>query len=201
MFYDFVMPKTPKEPTLDILFDSPVRTRILKLFLYGFDRSFDAKNISRKLQINPRILKRELQRLSDIGFIKSRGVARKKVFTVNQSFGFYEPLRSLLTKTLPVSRESMLGRILRLGKIKLALISGVFINADNSRADLMIVGDDINQARLNRFFRNLEAEVGKDLNYAVMTTKEFNYRFGMYDKFVRDLLEFKHEKLINKLRI
>ena len=195
------MPKTPKEPTLDTLFDSPVRARILKLFLYGFDRSFDAKKISGKLQINLRILNRELQRLSDIGFIKSRGLARKRVFTVNQSFGFYEPLRALVTKTLPVSRKSMLGRILRLGKIKLVLISGIFVNSDNSRADLMIVGDNINQAKLNRFFRNLEAEVGKDLNYAVMTTKEFDYRFGMYDRFVRDLLEFKHEKLINKLRI
>jgi len=195
------MPKTPKEPTLDTLFDSPVRARILKLFLYGFDRSFDAKKISGKLQINLRILNRELQRLSDIGFIKSRGLARKRVFTANQSFSFYEPLRALVTKTLPVSRKSMLGRILRLGKIKLVLISGIFVNSDNSRADLMIVGDNINQAKLNRFFRNLEAEVGKDLNYAVMTTKEFDYRFGMYDRFVRDLLEFKHEKLINKLRI
>ena len=195
------MPKTQKEPTIDALFNYPVRVRILKLFLYGFDRNFDAKHISRKLQINPRILRRELQRLSDIGFIKSRGALRKRVFTANQSFGFYEPLRALITKTLPVSRKEMIGRILKLGKIKLALISGIFVNADNSRADLMIVGDNINQAKLNRFFRNLEAEVGKDLNYAVMSTKEFDYRFVMYDRFIRDLLEFKHEKLINKLRI
>lgn len=195
------MPKTAKEPTLDALFDSPVRVRILKLFIYGFDRSFDAKNISRKLRINLRTLKMELLRLSDIGFVKSRGKGRKRLFTINQSFSFYEPLRALVTKTVPVSKEEMLRRILKLGRIKLALISGIFVNADNSKADLMIVGDKINQIKLNRFFRNLEAEVGKDLNYAVMSTKEFNYRFGMYDRFVRDLLEFKHEKLINKLRI
>lgn len=195
------MPKIRKEPTLDALFNSPVRVRILKLFLYGFDRSFDARHISEKLQINPRILKRELQRLADIGFVRSRNVGRKKLFTVNHSFSFYEPLRALVIKTLPVSRKMMLERIQKLGKIKLAVISGVFVNADNSRADLMIVGENINQVKLSRFFRNLEAEVGKDLNYAVMTTKEFNYRFGMYDRFVRDLLEFKHEKLINKLRI
>lgn len=195
------MIKMLKEPTLDALFDNAHRVRLLKLFLYNPDQNFDAKTIAGKLRINPRILRKQLKKLVELGFIKRRALKSKKVFSVNQNFDFYESLRALVVKTSPAAKDKVLKRILGLGKIKLALISGIFINADNSRADMMIVGDKIKRSKLNRFLRDLEAEVGKEINYAVMDTKEFNYRYRMYDRFIRDLLEFKHEKLINKLRI
>jgi len=45
----------------------------------------------------------------------------------------------------------------------------------------------------------LESEVGKEIQYAFMETKEFEYRYQMFDRFVRDIFEKPHEKLINKL--
>lgn len=195
------MPKILSEPTLDALFDSPVRVRLLKLFLYSSEAGFDARNISRKLKIPPRLIKRQLMKLGEIGFIKSRLIKRKRIFFANQSFDFFEPLKALVTKASPAAKDKMLKRIQGLGRVRLAVIGGIFINSENSRADLMIVGDNVRNSKLNRFLQDLEAEVGKELDYAVMTVKEFNYRYGMYDRFVRDMLEFKHEKLINKLRI
>ncbi|MEK7134977.1 MAG: hypothetical protein AAB735_01015, partial [Patescibacteria group bacterium] len=62
-------------------------------------------------------------------------------------------------------------------------------------------GDNIKPAKFNNFIKKLEAEIGKEISYALMTTKEFHYRYDMYDRFVRDLLDFKHEKLLNKLKI
>ena len=75
------------------------------------------------------------------------------------------------------------------------------LNLDNSHADLLVVGDKIKSAKFDRFLKELEAEVGREINCALMTTKEFYYRYNMYDRFVRDILDFKHEKLINKLKI
>ena len=88
-----------------------------------------------------------------------------------------------------------------MGGIKLAVLSGIFLNLDNSHADLLLVGDKIKQSKFDRFLKDLEAEVGREINCALMTVKEFNYRYNMYDRFVRDILDFKHEKLINKLKI
>jgi len=65
----------------------------------------------------------------------------------------------------------------------------------------LIVGDKIKSSKFDRFLKELEAEVGREINCAIMTTKEFYYRHDMYDRFIRDLLDFKHEKLINKLKI
>ncbi len=188
-------------PTLDVLFDSPVRARILKLFLYNPETSFEPKTISKLLNIGSVIANKHLKVLKEIKFVGQKTVKGKYVFKTNSDFYFYNELKELVLKANPASKEKLIKRISLLGKIKLAIISGIFVNFDNSHADLMIVGDNIKSAKFNKFLKNLEAEVGKEINCALMTTKEFHYRYGIYDRFVRDLLDFKHEKLINKLKI
>ena len=47
----------------------------------------------------------------------------------------------------------------------------------------------------------MEAEIGKELRYAVLNTKEFIYRLDMYDKFIRDILDYPHERLIEKIKV
>ncbi len=195
------MAKILSEPTLDILFDSPVRTRLLKLFLYNTEENFESKIISKKLNLKSYQTNKHLNDLVALEFLIRKNIKDKKTFRVNQGFEFYDELKELVAKASPASKEKMLNRLKSLGKIKLALLAGVFINSDTSRADILIVGDNIKLAKFNSFIKNLEAEVGKEINHALMTTKEFYYRHDMYDRFIRDLLDFKHEKLINKLKI
>jgi len=195
------MTKILSEPTLDRLFDSPVRTRLLKLFLYNPEENFESKIISKKLNLKSYQINKHLKDLIDIKFLIRKNIKDKKTFRVNQGFEFYSELKELVAKASPASKEKMLNHLKSLGKIKLALLAGVFINSDTSRADILIVGDNIKPAKFNSFIKNLEAEVGKEINHALMTTKEFYYRHDMYDRFIRDLLDFKHEKLINKLKI
>lgn len=195
------MAKILSEPTLDALFDSPIRARLLKLFLYNPDENFGSRVISKKLNLKSIQVNKNLNDLADIKFLSCKNLKGKKTFKVNCGFEFYDELKELVAKASPASKEKMLNRLKNLGKIKLALLAGVFINSDTSRADLLIVGDNIKPAKFNKFIKDLEAEVGKEINYALMTTKEFYYRHDMYDRFIRDLLDFKHEKLINKLKI
>ena len=195
------MTKLLSEPTLDAIFDSRIRARILKLFLYSPDKSFDLETIKKTLNINSAFLSKQFKSLLAVKFIIIKSIGKKNFFKVNKNFDFYDELKELIAKASPASKEKMLKRLKGIGKIKLALISGIFINSDTSRADLLVVGDRIKPSKFNKFLKDLEAEVGKEINYALMTTKEFQYRYDMYDRFIRDLLEFKHEKLINKLKI
>ena len=189
------------EPTLDALFDSPIRVRLLKLFLFNPDRNFENITAAKILNIAPRSVKKHLEKLSKTRFIISKKISGKYVFKTNKGFVFYEKLKELVSEASPASREKMLKRLKSLNGIKLAVLAGIFLNLDNSHADLLLVGDKITASKFDRFLKELEAEVGKEINCALMTTKEFYYRYNMYDRFVRDLLDFKHEKLINKLRI
>ena len=195
------MKKKFNEFTLEVLFDSPVRARILKMFLYAPERDFGIKIISKILNVKTALINKHLKTLSEIKFLKTKTIGGKKFFRVNSGFNSYNELKELILRINPASKEKILKQIMSLGKIKLAVISGVFMNFENARADLMVVGDKIKLNKFNKFLRNLEAETGKEINYALMTAEEFQYRYGMYDRFVRDLLEFKHEKLINKLKI
>jgi len=193
---------------LEILFDSPAKVKLLKLFLRNSDRFFYEKEISKKVQSDPRLVSRQIKGLLAIEFLKKKRIAKKRkdfkkgiYFSVNPNFDFYHELRSLVLKSSPASKEKILKNVLKLGRIKLLLLGGIFLNTDNSRLDLFIVGDGIKQPKVNSFLKNLESEVGKEIGFAVMNTKEFYYRYHMFDRFVHDILEKPNEKLINKLRL
>jgi len=127
-------------------------------------------------------------------------------YALNPNFEFFQELKILIMKSSPAEKNRLVQRIYKLGRIKLALLSGIFLSnvdnsatSDNSVADLFIVGDDINKERLRLFLKSLEAEVGREIRLSIMDKEEFEYRYGMFDRFVRVLLESPHEKIINKL--
>ena len=49
--------------------------------------------------------------------------------------------------------------------------------------------------------KEIEAEVGKELSYAVFASDDFIYRLNICDKFIRDVLDYPHQKILNKLGI
>ena len=165
-------------------------------------------DIVRKTQGGRRAVIKQVKGLASIGLLLAKRVKINKkkeiigglYFSVNPNFDFYAELQSLVLKSSPTSKEKMLKRLMKIGRIRLALIGGVFLNTANSRVDLFLVGDDISRKKLMTFLADMEAEVGKEIEYAAMETKEFDYRFHMFDRFVRDILEKPHEKLLNKLK-
>ncbi|NQV00607.1 MAG: hypothetical protein HQ537_00570 [Parcubacteria group bacterium] len=186
---------------LEQLFDSPVKVRLLKLFLRNPGESFRLKDIAKRTKSDIRSCQQQVKRLNNINLINSRTKGKFKTYFVNSDFDFYNELKTLVLKSSPTSKEKLLKRLKVLGRVKLAIISGVFINSDNSRVDLLVVGDGIKNKKLSSFLKDLEAEVGKEIDYVVFSTKDFVYRYDMFDRFLLDILEKPHEKIINKLKV
>ncbi len=186
---------------LEQLFDSPVKAKLLKLFLRNPEESFRLNEISRKIKSDNYTCRRQIKKLENIHLIVNRVKDKHKAYSVNPDFEFYNELKTLVLKSSPASKEKILSRLKNLGRIKLAILSGIFINEENSRVDLLVVGDGIKKRNLSGFLRDLEAEVGREIDYVVFSTADFNYRYDMFDRFIRDVLEKPHEKLINKLKI
>lgn len=129
-------------------------------------------------------------------------IAQKPTYTLNTDFEFFYELRDLILKSSPAEKGRMVEKLNKVGRIKLAIVSGVFINKENLDpliTDLFIVGDDIDRRKLRAFLRAIEAEVGREIRFTVMDKDEFQYRLAMFDRFIRVLLEGPHEKLINRL--
>lgn len=126
-------------------------------------------------------------------------------YVLNHDFEFFDELKALILKSPLAEKGQLVKKISGLGRVKLAVVSGIFVNNTNnadvydSVADLFIVGDDINKRKLKSFLASMEAEVGKEIKFSLMDKDEFQYRYGMFDRFIRVLLEGPHEKIINKL--
>ena len=112
------------------------------------------------------------------------------------SFKYASELEELLINSDTLDKQAVANSLKRAGRVKLVLISGVFIKNKDSRVDLLIVGDNIKKRKIDEEIHKLEAEIGKELIYAIFNTKDFVYRLNMYDKLVRDILDFPHEVLL-----
>ncbi len=191
------------KPILDNLFGSKVRVKLLKFLYRNYPAEFSLRDMSRRIQEKPNDVKKELSALKLIRVVKMA----KERWSLNPSFEYFTELRSLMLKSSPQEKEKMTQKISGLGRVRLALISGIFLNDPNTSsqyetpADLFIVGDDIDRKRLRTFLMNLEAEVGSEVKLTLMDKEEFMYRYSMFDRFVRVLLEGPHEKIINKLGV
>lgn len=150
--------------------------------------------------------KRPLQKRKVVSKNVVKATDRGQRYVLNSGFEFFSELKGLILKASPAEKDLLIKKILTLGRVKLAVMSGIFLNSDtelcsNAVADLFIVGDDISKDKLRTFLRSLEAEVGREIKFSLMDREEFDYRFGMFDRFIRVLLEGPHEKIINKIGI
>ena len=189
------------DSVLEKLFDSPHRAKILRLFLLNAGSAFPVEAISRRTRAKRPTARREISLLEKIGFVKRRRGERAIAYELNELFPLMRPLKDLVLTALPVG-DLQIGKILKpTGTLKLLVVSGFFLQTDDGRVDLLVVGDGIERSALDRRVRDIEAEVGKELSYAVLSTDEFLYRLDMCDKFVSDILEKPHRKIINRLDV
>lgn len=203
---------------LEKLFESIPKVRILRLFMQNPEHAFTFPELVKRTNLNSRVVKKELQKLVKIALIKTKiakvkleepasGKKKKiqtrktKAYYVYPRFELLDELHNLITRPSITSRSKLVQGLKKLGRVKLAIIAGVFLNKSDTRADLLLVGDNLRKRGLENFLHQTESELGKHLQYTIMDTKEFKYRLDMYDRFLRDILEYPHEKLINKLNI
>ena len=191
---------------LEQLFESQAKVRLLRLFLRNPTVRFSALEIRQKIQMDPRPSKSALDKLQDVGFLRisyRKNPKPEKIYFMNTNFTFLDELQNLVLKSSPASKSRLISRVKGLGRIKLLVLSGIFIKPERefSRTDMLIVGDDISQRRFDRFLRDLEAEAGCEIHYSLLNSDEFAYRRKMMDRFLRDILERPHEKLIDKVGV
>lgn len=200
---------------LDMLFGSEFRVLLLRFFLLNPDTVFSKADIVKKAGVRSVTAQKELKLLGRAGFIKkaivmrelpkrkSRRTKKQKIkgFSLNSAFPLLKELKRFLISGLPLAKEKIAKDFRKLGKIKAVILAGIFLDDPSSRVDLFLVGEDVKKRRLERILKRFERELGKDLHYALMTQEEFEYRYGMHDRFIRDLLDHPHETIFDSLKI
>ena len=184
---------------LEILFGTRERWRVIKFFLLNGKGEFSAKEIIDKNKLNLKEANLVFSQAVKSQFLLSHSKQGKKFFSLNEKFPFLEELKGLVVRSNVFPQCESLEKIKNLGDVKLAIISGSFINYLKAKTDLLIVGDSLSQARIKHLLEDLEAEMGRELNYSIMTLAEFKYRANMFDRFILEMVESPHEVVVNKL--
>src|SRR3990167_5368427 len=147
---------------LNKLFGTPARVRIMRLFLLNNEQGFLPKDISKKTKANQSAVRKELNLLANIDFIKKKSFVTEKIIKskgkhpkisskrkknvgwfLNENFEYLKHMNDLLTDADFFDRDSLTSRFKNAGKVKLLIISGVFIQSPESRADLLLVEDNL----------------------------------------------------------
>jgi len=176
------------------------------------DTGFSVVGFSKLVQAKQAEVRKEISSFKEAGIVKVRRVTiaskssgSKKNgirYVLNVDFDLFNELRDLVLKSSPAEKSKMITKMNNLGLMRLSIISGIFIEKqvpDSPSLDLFLVVDDLDRRKLRIFLKWLEAEAGKEIKYAVMDKEEFLYRLGMFDRFIRVLLEGPHEKLVDKI--
>ncbi len=203
---------------LEKLFGSPARVKIIRLFLQNPSDLFFPKEISRRCKINSNVARREISLLERAGLIKQKtssidtliklknGKVKNKKKEIqglglNEFFPLINPLKNLFLEAVAFNKEKTIKSLKSAGDMKLIILSGFFMQMNGYSADLLLVGERVQKPKLERILKKIEAETGKEIAFVLFDTKEFLYRFSMYDKFINDILSSPHEKALNKLDI
>lgn len=202
--------------SLGKIFGSITRVKIIRLFLCNEEDIFDKTEISRRVKVSKQSVSREILILEKAGLILKKsflkegkilknGKAGKKKrvhgYTTNSNFKYLISLKSLLCGPAPMKNKEITNKFSGAGQIKVMVISGIFIHDPNSTLDVLIVGDNINNTKIKNAISSIESEIGRELRYAVFETADFKYRLGLCDRLIRDVFDYPHETIVDKIGI
>lgn len=187
------------------LFGSKTRVKLLSLFLNNPNRPYYVREITRKVDEQINSVRRELSNLLTIGIIRSEGNNNRLYYEVNQDYQFYAPLRAIFTNVVRDEPElqdaqedgELIKKLRSTGNVQLAFETGTFVRENSSGTDLFIMGD-VNRARVSKLVTELEQELGREINYTIMSPEEFGYRQRLNDRFLDGVLEAKKIMLIDE---
>jgi len=202
---------------LEKLLGSQEKVKLIRMFLANRDTLFQVEDIVKLAKLKSEKVRKELNNLIAANLIikskermaklpansKSKKLAIKEYtcYKLNPSFRFINSLTDLMFDFKNANTDVLYDRFKQIGRTKLFIVSGVFLGEDKSRADIMYVGEGIKKNVADKVISDLRAELGRELDVVIFDLEEFNYRYKMFDRFVRDLLAGNHVKIVNKLNI
>jgi hypothetical protein len=193
------------------LFGGLNRVKLLRFFILSPEIVADLDEIESLVKVNQATVRKEVKQLIAIDFLTEKLVSRSnargdrkikvKVWQLNNSFPFVQDLRSILSHNIVEDRLDVSKKFRGCGRLKLIILSGIFMNDALGRVDLTVVGDDLERKKIERVIHKIEAEFGKEIKYAILDTEDFHFRMFSGDKFIRDIYDYPYEYALNKLGI
>jgi predicted nucleotidyltransferase len=176
---------------------SKSRQRLLAFYFTNPTARLHLRDLAKRLRIDPSNLSKELERLERDGLFRSEISGRQKYFQLNRNYPLFDEVRSIVTKTIGVI-PLMARALARIEGIEEAWLYGSFARNQQDAAsdvDVLVIGAPSEQL-LAEGVRKLERDLGREINYTVMTRKEINSRGARNDVFLDSVWHNKRVPLV-----
>ncbi len=196
---------------IDALFGSKTRVKLLYLFLNNPGQPFYVREITRKIGEQINSVRRELSNMINVGIITSDSADNKLYYQVNQRYEYYVALRSIFGSNNAdvlvankvsdsTTAEDYIAMLKGIAGIRLAILAGILVEGSTTSVDVLLVGD-IAAAKVKSFIKDVEKQEGREINYSVLSYDEFYYRLSVRDKFITEIMNSKHNVVIDKDKV
>lgn len=196
---------------LEHLFGSRTRVKLLRIFYRDAQQMFYVRELTRLLDVQINAVRRELTHLTNAGIIiaitdeaelpvsDDPHETKRKYYRLNEASVLCPELRALLLKSHMLGEQSLVADFVSTGKVDFLLFTGIFTNTRETPIDILVVGD-IEDRGVAKIVTNFEHEHGTAVRYTILTSKEFQERRQLMDRFLYSVLDAPHEIPVNNLK-
>lgn len=196
---------------LTILFGSQARVKLLRFFLFNPSKEFTFDEISRRARLVRRTARTEMNALERAEVIKKKQFyaqeegSDKKVraigYSLNRSFINLQSLQTFLFETAPINGKTVLKHLRKAGTLDFVVIAGIFVRDFDQRLDVLLAMKKFSPTKVETAIRSLESELGVEIRFAAFESDDLVYRVGMYDKLTRDVFDYPHQIIVDKINV
>lgn len=167
---------------LDTLITSKTRIKLLMKFFLNPNNTGYLRQLAEEFGESTNAIRLELNKLSEAQIIRSRLQGRNKVYRANTGHPLYEDIRNIVLKSTGI--DQVVANIIRkLGDLQMAFIRGDYARGmDSGLIDLVVVGDHVNTAELERVRQKTERLIQRKITVLLLTKTE-------YEKLGKHLME------------
>jgi len=167
---------------------SKARQRLLAYYFTNPTARLHLRDVAARLDIDPSNLSKEFARLEREGLFRSEVSGRQKYFQLNRKYPLFDEVRKIVAKTIgavPLISQSLK----KVDGIDQAYLYGSFARNQQDAAsdiDVLVIGTP-EEAALAQVASKLERQLGREINYTVLTPKEFGSRRARKDAFLENV--------------
>lgn len=183
---------------LEQLFGSKTRIKVLRFLFSHPEKAFFVREICRMTQQQLNAVRRELANLLELKILVEQEKDRKRFYQVNKGFVLHDELKGLVLKSQILLEEDLINKVSKLGSIQLFVLCGIFTDVKDARTDLLLVGN-INKKELNKILDKFQEEIDRPIRYTIFSTKEYQDRQEIGDRFLFEIFSGRNVKVIDKL--
>lgn len=181
------------------LLDSKTENSVLTFFLLAPPRSFGTKELSKRLRMPAQKLTSAINKLTKTGHVKSFSKRGIKYYILNDRKDDLNSLKRALTRNKTRYQDELMTSIKKTGQLKAAFLSGLFTGSPELPVDLLLVGK-VNLNKLHKFLGDCKKMIGQEINYSIMSEGEFRQRRDTFDRFIKDIFDYRHVVVIDNIK-